>query len=245
MKKRKKSILMLATMGVFLINGCGAKEEVSEIPSETFVNEVLSSLEEQTTIANETESIISDEAQIETLVQSEETAKAESVSDSELGNEQKQVATQTAPAKEIKYVDVTHIFKPYEQAVDISLQMPEDWKYTIWDVDEESPDWGYSIETHGMADAGFRIFGQFGTLTADGYSNGSKSFQTSKGLVGQYSWDEYTLDDGNPAVQGMVVFDTELAGFYGVSFNMPKSVYSENNDIIDKVFQSIVIKEAQ
>lgn len=39
MKKRRKSILLLATMGVFLINGCGAKEEVQEIPSEAFVNE--------------------------------------------------------------------------------------------------------------------------------------------------------------------------------------------------------------
>lgn len=245
MKKRKKSILMLATMGVFLINGCGAKEEVSEIPSETFVNEVLSSLEEQTTIENETQSIISDEAQIETLVQSEETAKAESVSDSELGNEQKQVATQTAPAKEIKYVDVTHIFKPYEQAVDISLQMPEDWKYTIWDVEEESPQWGYSIQVLGKDDATFYIFGQFGTLTANDYSNGPKSVQTSQGLTGQYFWDEYMLDDKNPAIQGMIVFDTEPLGFYGVNFNMPKSIYSENKDIIDKVFQSIVIKEVQ
>jgi hypothetical protein len=65
-------------------------------------------------------------------------------------------------------------------------------------------------------------------------------------MTGQYFWDEYTLDDGNPAIQGTIIFDTELlAGFYGVSFNMPKSIYSENKDIIDKVFQSIVIKEAQ
>lgn len=53
------------------------------------------------------------------------------------------------------------------------------------------------------------------------------------------------LDDENPAIQGMIVFDTDLAGFYGVSFNMPKSVYSESKDILEKVFQSIVIKEAQ
>lgn len=170
MKKRKKSILILAAIVAFLINGCGAKE--------------------------------------------------------------------------IKYVDVTHIFTPYEQATEISLQMPEDWKYTIWDVGAESPDWGYSIEIPGMADAGFRIWGQFGALTADGYSNGPEYFQTLKGLTGQYSWDEYTLDDKNPAVQGMIVFDTELSGFYGASFNMPKSIYIENKDIIDKAFQSIVIKEA-
>ncbi len=53
------------------------------------------------------------------------------------------------------------------------------------------------------------------------------------------------LDDGNTAIQGRVIFDTELVGFYGISFNMPKSIYSESKDIIDKVFQSIVIKEAQ
>ncbi len=148
-----------------------------------------------------------------------------------------------AAGKEVKYMDIAHIFKPYEQAVEISFQMPEDWKYTIWDVEEESTDWGYSVKVNGKDDATFSIFGQFGTLTADVYSNGPKSFQTSQGLTGQYSWDEYMLDDKNPAIQGIVVFDTELAGFYGVSFNMPKSVYSESKNIIDKLFQSIVIKE--
>lgn len=245
MKKRRKSILLLATMGVFLISGCGAKKEVQETPSETFVNEVLSSVEEQTTVMNETQSIISDEVQFETLVQSEESAKTESASEPEPSREQETKTTQMTPAKEVKYMDIVHIFKPYEQAEEISLQIPEDWKYTIWDVEEESPQWGYSIQVLGRDDATFHIFGQFGTLTANDYSNGPKSVQTSQGLTGQYFWDEYMLDDKNPAIQGMIVFDTELAGFYGVSFNMPKNVYNENKDIIDKVFQSIVIKEAQ
>ena len=199
MKKRRKSILLLATMGVFLINGCGAKEEVQEISSETFVNE-----------------------------------------------KQETQTTQMPPVKEVKYMDITHVFKPYEQAVEISLQMPEDWNYTLWDVEEESPDWGYSVKVQGREDAIFSIFGQHGTLTDADSSNGPKSFQTSQGMTGQYFWDEYTHDDGNPAIQGTIIFDTELlAGFYGVSFNMSKSIYSENKDIIDKVFQSIVIKEAQ
>ena len=124
------------------------------------------------------------------------------------------------------------------------MQMPEDWNYILWDVEEESPDWGYSVKVQGREDAIFSIFGQHGTLTDDS-SNGPKSFQTSQGLTGQYSWDEYTLDDGNPAIQGTIIFDTELAGFYGVRFNMPESIYRENRDIIDKVFQSIVIREAQ
>lgn len=199
MKKRRKSILLLATMGMFLINGCGAKEEVQEISSETFVNE-----------------------------------------------KQETQTTQMPLVKEVKYMDITHVFKPYEQAVEISLQMPEDWDYTLWDVEEESPDWGYSVKVQGREDAIFSIFGQHGTLTDADSSNGPKSFQTSQGMTGQYYWDEYTLDDGNPAIQGTIIFDTELlAGFYGVSFNMSKSIYSENKDIIDKVFQSIVIKEIQ
>ena len=86
-------------MGVFLINGCGAKEEVSEIPSETFVNEVLSSLEEQTTVANETQPMTSDELQLETFVQSEESAKPESASEPEPNSEQETQTTQTAPPK--------------------------------------------------------------------------------------------------------------------------------------------------
>lgn len=243
MKKRRKSILLPAAMGVFLISGCGAKQEVQETPSEIFVNEVFSPVGEQTTVANETQPITSDAAQPETLVQSEESAKMESTSEPEPGIGQETKTTQPAPAKEVKYMDIVHIFKPYEQAEEISLQMPEDWKYTIWDVEEESPQWGYSIQVLGKDDATFYIFGQFGTLTANDYSNGPKSVQTSQGLTGQYFWDEYMLDDKNPAIQGMIVFNTELLGFYGVSFNMPKSVYSENKDIIDKVFQSIVIKE--
>ena len=229
MKKRRKSVLLLATMGVFLINGCGAKEEVQEI---------LSSVEEQTTVANET--------QLETFVQSEEPTKTESASEPEPGSGQETQTTQILPVKEVKYMDIVHIFKPYEQAVEISLQVPEDWNYTLWDVEEESPDWGYTVKVQGREDAILGIFGQHGTLTGADSSNGPKSFLTSQGMTGQYFWDEYTLDDGNPAIQGTIIFDTELlAGFYGISFNMPKSIYSESKDIIDKVFQSIVIKEAQ
>ena len=211
MTKRGKSILLLATIGVFLISGCGAKEEV--LP--------------------------------ETLVQSEEATKTESASEPKSENEQETKIAQTAPAKEIKYMEITHIFKPYEQAIEISLQIPEDWKYTIWDAENESPDWGYSINMYEGENVNFNIFGQFGTLTTADYSNGPKSFQTSQELTGQYFWDEYMLDDGNPAIQAIAVFDTELAGFYGVSLNMPKGIYSENKDIIDEMFQSIVIREAQ
>ena len=140
MKKRRKSILLLATMGVFLINGCGAKEEVPEIPSETFVNEVLSSVEEQTTAVNEMQSITSDNVQFETSVQSEEPTKTESVSEPEPVSRQETQTTQMTPpkqetqtttqmpsAKEVKYMDIAHIFKPYELTVEISLQIPDDW----------------------------------------------------------------------------------------------------------------------
>lgn len=245
-KKRRKSILLLAIIGVFLISGCGAKEKIQETSSEIFINEVLSSVEEQTTVANEMQSIISDEIQLETFVQSEEPAKMESVSESEPSSEQETKTTQMTSAKEVKYMDIAYVFKPYEHVVvEISFQMPEDWNYILQDVEEEFPQWGYSVKVPGREDAIFSIFGQYGTLTANG-SNGPKSFQTSQGLIGQYFWDEYIHDDGNPAIQGTIIFDTELlAGFYGVSFNMPKSIYSENKDIIDKVFQSIVIKEAQ
>ena len=145
MKKRRKSVLLLATMGVFLINGCGAKEEVQEI---------LSSVEEQTTVANET--------QLETFVQSEEPTKTESASEPEPGSGQETQTTQILPVKEVKYMDIVHIFKPYEQAVEISLQVPEDWNYTLWDVEEESPDWGYTVKVQGREDAILGIFGQIG-----------------------------------------------------------------------------------
>ena len=105
MKKRRESIFLLATMGVFLISGCGAKEEVQETPSGTFVNEVLSSVGEQTTAANETQSMTSNEVQLGTLVQSEGLAKTESVSEPEPSSEQETKTTQMAPAKEVRYMD--------------------------------------------------------------------------------------------------------------------------------------------
>ena len=54
-------------------------------------------------------------------------------------------------------MDIAHVFKPYEQAVEISLQMPEDWNYILWDVEEESPDWGYSVKVQGREDAIFSM----------------------------------------------------------------------------------------
>ncbi|MCM1262953.1 MAG: hypothetical protein NC313_09555 [Butyrivibrio sp.] len=244
------------------ICGCAAKEEVPNTSGETFINETLSSVEEQTTAVNETQAAISDEIQLETNIPSEESTKTESISAPEPDNKQEMKTTQTIPAKEssseqktetttttpteeVKCIDIAHIFNPHEQAVEISLQIPENWEYTIWDANEESSDWGYSLKVLGRNDADINILGQSGTLTADGYSNGPTSFQTSNELAGQYYWDEYMLDDKSPAIQGIIVLDTELAGFYGISFNMPKSVYSENKNIIDKVFQSIVIKESQ
>ncbi len=244
MTESKKFILLFMTMGIFLISGCGAKEKVQ------FETLIQSEESTKTESVSELEPSNKQElAKVQSTSEPEpgneqETTKAESVSEPKSGNEQESESKQTTSDKEVKYMDISHIFKPYEQAVEISMRMPENWKYTIWDVENESPDWGYSINVSEMDDANFHIFGQFGTLTAANYSNGPESFQTSQGLSGQYFWDEYMLDDGNPAIQGMAVFDTELTGFYGASFNMPKSIYSENKDIIDEIFQSIVIKEA-
>ena len=145
-KKRRKSILLLAIIGVFLISGCGAKEKIQETSSEIFINEVLSSVEEQTTVANEMQSIISDEIQLETFVQSEEPAKMESVSESEPSSEQETKTTQMTSAKEVKYMDIAYVFKPYEHVVvEISFQMPEDWNYILQDVEEEFPQWLYCV----------------------------------------------------------------------------------------------------
>ena len=241
---KKGLLIFIYTICITLVSlmsiGCSAVKRVT--PKEP-VQTGLETIDLET--ANLSLENNTDEVQPKTTVQSEESAKTESASEPKPSSEQETKITQTSPAKEIKYTDIFHIFKPYEQNVEISFQMPEDWEYTAWDITEESPDWGYSIKVQGRDDANFRIFGQFGTLTADDYSNGPEAFQTSQELTGQYFWDEYMLDDGNPAIQGTIVFDTELSGFYGISFNMPKSVYSENKDIINDVFQSIVIREAQ
>ena len=37
------------------------------------------------------------------------------------------------------------------------MQMPEDWNYILWDVEEESPDWGYSVKVQGREDAIFSM----------------------------------------------------------------------------------------
>ena len=108
MTKRGKSILLLATIGVLLISGCGAKEEV--LP-ETLVQseeatKTESSLELEANNEQETETALNEysakeEVPPETLVQSEEATKTESSSEPKSGNEQETKIAQTDPAKEI------------------------------------------------------------------------------------------------------------------------------------------------
>ncbi|MCI9400164.1 MAG: hypothetical protein HFJ07_10180 [Lachnospiraceae bacterium] len=117
--------------------------------------------------------------------------------------------------------------------------MPEDWSYTAYEPSE--PDWGFTIQVQKREDAFINIFGQYGTLTFQSSSAESpKDFTTASGLTGKLYPDTYTENDIT-YINYQIVFD--LAS-YGVSTNMPESVYNENKELIQQLLQSIVIKDS-
>lgn len=135
-------------------------------------------------------------------------------------------------------INITKIFKPDENRTsEISFQMPDNWGYTSYGPSE--PDWGFTVQVQNREDAFINIFGQYGTFNPASVEE-PKDFTTASGLTGKLYPDTYTSDDGVSYINYQIVFDME---FYGVSVNMPKSVYDENEEAIQQLFLSISIKD--
>lgn len=267
MKKRKLSLLFAIISSAFLIGGC-EKQDKTNTQDVSF--DLLFSSTEQ----NEIDTIQQDTAAPSTELPPESTQEKPSETEQIAASTLEQTPTSNPdkattksvpasqpesqipasdsktdkpeggnPPEDLSSAALTTITKTFEPAEnwtsDISFQMPEDWSYTAYEPSE--PDWGFTIQVQKREDAFINIFGQYGTLTFQSSSVESpKDFTTASGLTGKLYPDTYTENDIT-YINYQIVFD--LAS-YGVSTNMPESVYNENKELIQQLLQSIVIKDS-
>ena len=129
-------------------------------------------------------------------------------------------------------------------AVTIQALLPEGWESIPEDVEEGSPDWGIRILAEGKEEALIAIRGQYGTLDVSGlYPGPPETFLTDQGREAQYYKQEYASDQGEVFTDRYLVFGQLDSGFYGVSIQMPRSVFDRNEEAIQTLLKSIRITE--
>lgn len=243
MKKWQKLVAVLMAESVILAGGCGMQESMDESePDRELVTEMSSYIEEKAESETETESEADSKgtANTEMETRSEEKTVAETAMETAI-----ETLEEIMSAEQTTVVDVEQSFHPGEETVDIRFKMPKSWGYSFWDVSEEIPDWGFSIDIQKRDDANIQIWGQYGNLNVGGlYANGPEDVETVKGMKGRFYWEKGTTDDGTSVIQGTVVFETDYfeRDFYGVSFIMPESVYQEESNSIFELIRSIEIR---
>lgn len=233
MKMKKTTLLLLLIGSALLAGGCGkqGKNEETEVVFDTlFVSE--GQIETNTV----PETPVSQPTETEPENVQEQTSDSDTHSLSSTGNE---TQTTSQPAA-VTMTGVVETFHPNEEwTSEISFQMPDDWDYI---VDDDSTDWGCLVRVQKREDATIRIFGQAGTLNVEGfYTDPPEDFATANGMKGKFYRQKSESEDGLSYISWDVVFD-QIS--YGVDILMPESVYSENSDAIQKLLQSIDIKDS-
>ena len=131
-------------------------------------------------------------------------------------------------------------------SVTLHVNVPEEWNYFIWEAEEEGPDWGIRIQVEGEENAAIQISGQHGTLNvSDFYPEPPETLITDQGLEAQYYKNKYETDDGEIFVDQYVVIGQMNSGFYGISLQMPQSIFDRNAETIQELLKSIEITEVQ
>ena len=131
-------------------------------------------------------------------------------------------------------------------SVTLHADIPEEWAYSIWNAEEEMSDWGILIQVEGEDNATIQIKGQHGTLNvSDFYPEPPETLITDQGLEAQYYKNKYETDDGEIFVDQYVVIGQMNSGFYGISLQMPQSIFDRNAETIQELLKSIEITEVQ
>lgn len=131
-------------------------------------------------------------------------------------------------------------------SVTLHADIPEEWDYSVWDTAEEMPDWGIRIRVEGEDNAIIRISGQHGTLNVSGfYPEPPETLVTDQGTEAQYYKTEYKTNEGENFVDQHVVFGQMNSGFYGISVQMPKSMFEKNAESIQELLRSVEITESR
>ncbi|HIY59635.1 MAG TPA: hypothetical protein H9831_02970 [Candidatus Eisenbergiella pullistercoris] len=125
----------------------------------------------------------------------------------------------------------------------IGADIPEGWEAVIWESEAEIPDWGIEIRAEGKENARIMVTGQHGTLNAaQFYPEQPDPFVTEQGREGLYYKGEYE-SEGERFVDQQIVFGQLDSGFYGISIQMPKAVFEENQETILEMLRSVEIME--
>ena len=157
------------------------------------------------------------------------------------------IPAETAPqesSSDETSVEIRADFQVGPVAVTIQALLPEGWESIPEDVEEGSPDWGIRILAEGKEEALIAIRGQYGTLNVSGlYPGPPETFLTDQGREAQYYKQEYASDQGEVFIDRYLVFGQLDSGFYGVSIQMPRSVFDRNEEAIQTLLKSIRITE--
>ena len=157
------------------------------------------------------------------------------------------IPAETAPqesSSEETSAEIRADFQVGPVAVTIQALLPEGWESVTEDVEEGSPDWGIRILAEGKEEALIAIRGQYGTLDVSGlYPGPPETFLTDQGREAQYYKQEYASDQGEVFIDRYLVFGQLDSGFYGVSIQMPRSVFDRNEEAIQTLLKSIRITE--
>ena len=157
------------------------------------------------------------------------------------------IPAETAPqesSSEETSAEIRADFQVGPVAVTIQALLPEGWESIPEDVEEGSPDWGIRILAEGKEEALIAIRGQYGTLDVSGlYPGPPETFLTDQGREAQYYKQEYASDQGEVFTDRYLVFGQLDSGFYGVSIQMPRSVFDCNEEAIQTLLKSIRITE--
>ena len=187
-------------------------------------------------------SVLADSIPAETALQ--ESSSEETPPEESLSRDSSPESSFEESSSEETSAEIRADFQVGPVAVTIQALLPEGWESIPEDVEEGSPDWGIRILAEGKEEALIAIRGQYGTLDVSGlYPGPPETFLTDQGREAQYYKQEYASDQGEVFTDRYLVFGQLDSGFYGVSIQMPRSVFDRNEEAIQTLLKSIRITE--
>ena len=140
------------------------------------------------------------------------------------------------------YIAALSTRKMYDENRQVDI--PDGWNYAKWDVEQEVPDWGLQIQIGDHENSIIMISGQHGTLNVSGmYPDPPEIFITNQGIEASYYKDEFEMDSGETYVNQHIVIGQMKSGFYGIILQMPREIYDDNIEPIQKLLESVKIVE--
>ena len=159
-------------------------------------------------------------------------------------NNQYSMETSASTSTNNEIISVREDFLVGSTSVTIDVDIPNNWNYQKWDVEEGIPDWGIEIQVEDNENSMIMISGQYGTLNVSGiYPDDPEIFVTGQGIKAQYYKDEYQSSEDETYVSQHIIIGQLNSGFYGISIQMPEKTFDENSESIQELLKSVKILE--